>query len=368
MKVTKYILTIVFLLFIAFMVYIATQPNAYKISREKEIAVSKENTYDYINDFSTWKKWFDLEDYDKSAKLSYSTKPGNNNPSFTWNSSTLNGKITTSKSILSDTLYQDIQIGNSTHKITWIFTSNKNGTKVNWSMEGLNSFKWKLNNFLQSGIDVVYGGLFEKGLNQIEKNLISELNSFKIIQNGILTKNATYFIQQKDSCSLDNLQTNYKKALQNTMQFVKNNSIKTINIPFIIVHERNEIKNYIVYSLCIPTENEILIPIESKIKNGYFDTYIAYKTILIGDYLHLKKARKKTEEAILKLDYTIDTNNNYIEIYKVSLPETKNASKWVTELYYPIKKKFVKPVIITNSSLKKDSIKTNVIESIKPEI
>ena len=365
MKITKYILTIFLLLFTAFFVFIATQQNDYKISREKDINIEKDILYTYINDFSTWKEWLDLKGYDKSTILTYTAKTTNKNPSFAWKSTTLNGKITTSKSVLSDTIYQNILIGEDTHKITWYFTSNDKSTKVNWFMEGKTSFRWKLNSFIKSGIDAVYGGLFEKGLNKIEQNLIAELSSFKITQNGFVTRNANYFIQQKDSCTLDNFQTNYQKIVKNTKQFANNNNLKTIDLPFIIVQERNKIKNYILYSVCLSTEEEVLIPEGSKVTNGYFDNYLAYKTTLSGNYSHLESARKKTEESILKLDYIINTNNNYIEIYKVSSPETKNTSKWVTELYYPIKKKYIKPDLITDATPKKDSIKAIVIESVQ---
>ena len=361
MKIAKYLLTIFLLLCSAFFVFIATQQNKYKISREKEINIEKEILFNHINDLSTWEEWLELKGYDKSTILSYTAKTTNKSQSLTWKSSTLNDKITTTKSVPSDTIYQDIQIGNDKHKITWYFTSNNKSTKVNWSMEGKTSFRWKLNSFLKSGIDDIYGDLFEKGLNKIEGNLTTQLSAFKITQNGIVTRNANHFIQQKDSCSLDNFQTNYQKTVKNTKQFAKTNNLKTTDLPFIIVQERNKSKNYIIYSVCISTEEEILISEGSKITTGYFDNYLAYKTTVTGEYFHLESARKKTEEAILKLDYIINTNNNYIEIYKVGLTETKNASKWVTELYYPIKKKFIKPVE-TYIAPKKDSIKTIIIE------
>jgi hypothetical protein len=365
MKIIKYIFTIFLLLCSAFFVFIATQKNDYKITRQKEINVEKENLYNYINDFSTWKDWFDLKDFDKSVKQTFTVKTSEKNPSLTWKSSTINGKITTIKTIPSDTIYQNILIGDDIHKITWCFTSNNKTTKVNWSMEGKSSFKWKLNNFLKSGIDDIYGGLFESGLSQIEQNLIAELSSFKITQNGIVSKNTSYFIQQKDSCKIDNFLKNYQEIVESTKQFAKTNNFKTINLPFVIINERNNIDNYIIYSVCIATENEILISDENKITSGYFDDYIAYKTTLTGNYIHLESARKKTEKSILESDYVIDTNRNYIEIYKISLTETKNESKWVTEIYYPIKKKYVKPIEIINTDPIKDSTKVLVAQPVE---
>lgn len=358
MKIAKYLLTIFFLLLSAFFVFIATQQNEYKISREKEINVEKESIYAYIKDLSTWKDWFDLKDYDKSAILTYNE---NKNPSLSWKSTTLNGKITITKSIDSDTIFQDILIGKDKHKITWIFTGSNKKTKVSWFMEGENSFKWKLNSFLKSGIDDVYGDFFEKGLNQIEENLTAQLSAFKIADNGIVTRNRNNFIQQKDSCSLDNFQKNSFKIKQGLQKFAKDNSIKTFNTPFIIVKERKKSKNYILYSVCIPIESEILIPEVSKVSVGTFEEYTAYKVTLIGNYTHLEKARKKAEGSILKLDYIIDTNNNFIEVYKVSSEHTKNASKWITELYFPVKKKYIKP-IVPYKVPKNDSIKAIVLE------
>ena len=54
MKITKYILLLVILLSVAFVVFIATQPNDYEINREKIITTSKDNVFNYVNDYTTW--------------------------------------------------------------------------------------------------------------------------------------------------------------------------------------------------------------------------------------------------------------------------------------------------------------------------
>ena len=52
-------------------------------------------------------------------------------------------------------------------------------------------------------MDKVYGNLFENGINKIEKYLVTELESMKIVHGGVVTKHATNFIQQIDSCSIN---------------------------------------------------------------------------------------------------------------------------------------------------------------------
>ena len=343
MKITKYILLLALLLSVAFIVFIATQPNDYEINREKVIAISKDNVFNYVNDFTTWEDWFNLKELDSSTKVDYTTITSGLNAGFSWKSSTSEGKIKTTKSQLNDTILQDFHLNGNIHKISWIFTDTPKGTKVNWSMKGKLSFKWKFNTVLRSGMDKIYGVLFDKGISQIEKYLVNELESIKIIHGGIVIKHATNFIQQKDSCSIENFQLKSKEMLQNMIQFVKSNEIELKGLPFVMIDKRDEKLNYIKFSMCVPVEEEILTTEGSEISGNHFDEFSAFKSTLTGDYNHLKRARSKATEEFTKLNYVLDNNN--IEIYKVSLPKVKNPSQWVTEIYFPVKKKVFKPVV-----------------------
>ncbi|WP_320815560.1 hypothetical protein [Flavobacterium sp.] len=345
MKITKYILLLVLLLSVAFVVFIATQPNDYEINREKIITSSKENIFTYVNDFTTWEDWFNLKELDPSTKIDYTTITSGLGTGFSWKSTTSDGKIITTKAHQNDTIYQDFYLNDDVHKICWIFSETPKGTKVNWSMKGKLSFKWKFNAILKNGMDDVYGDIFENGINQIEKYLVNELESMKITHQGIVTKHAANFIQQKDSCSIDDFQLKSKKMLQNMIEFVEDNEIKLTGLPFVIIDKRDENLNYIKFAMCVPVEEEILTTEGSEISGNHFDEFLAYKTTLIGDYKHLKKARNKATEEFTKLNYVLDNSNKYIEIYKVSLPKVKNPSQWVTEIYFPVKKKIIKPVI-----------------------
>jgi hypothetical protein len=346
MKITKYILLLLLLLSIAFIVFIATQPNEYEIKREKIIATSNDNVFNYVNDITTWEDWFNLKDLDPSTTLNYTSITSGINSGLTWNSSTSNGKIKTTDFILNKSINQDFYLNQDLHKIYWVFTETNKGTKVNWSMKGKLSFKWKFNALLNNGMDDVFGDIFQKGIDQIEKYLVNELESMKITHHGIVTKHATNFIQQKDSCSIDDFQLKSKKMLQNMIDFVENNEIKLSGLPFVMIDKRDESLNFIKFAMCVPVEEEILTTEGSEISGNHFEEFLAFKTTLTGDYNHLKKARRKATEEFTKLDYVLDNNNKYIEIYKTSLPKVKNPSQWETEIYFPVKKKVIKPKII----------------------
>ncbi|WP_430400951.1 GyrI-like domain-containing protein [Flavobacterium sp.] len=364
MKITKYILLLLLLLSIAFIVFIATQPNEYEIKREKMIATSKDNVFNYVNDITTWEDWFNLKDLDPSTSISYTETTSGINSGFTWNSSTSNGKIKTTEFTLNKSINQDFYLNEELHKISWLFTETNKGTKVNWSMKGKLSFKWKFNALLKNGMDDVFGDIFQKGIDQIEKYLVNELESMKITHQGIVTKHATNFIQQKDSCSIDDFQLKSKKMLQNMIEFVENNEIKLSGLPFVMIDKRDENLNSIKFAMCVPVEEEILTTEGSEISGNRFDEFLAYKSTLTGDYKHLKKARKKAIDELLKLNYLQDNSNKYIEIYKVSLPKVKNPSQWETEIYFPVKKKVIKPTIVNPIEIQTNT-ELNSLENIE---
>lgn len=358
MKITKYIFLLLLLISVAFVVFIATQPNDYVISRERVISTSKDNVFNYVNDFSTWEEWFNLKEFDSSTIIDSSTTQFKDG--FSWKSATSNGKIKTTLTNPNDIINQDFYINDEIHKITWFFTETPKGTKINWTMKGKLSFKWKFNAILRNGMDDVYGTIFENGINQIEKYLVSELKSMKITHQGIVTKHATNFIQQVDSCSIDDFQAKSKNMLQNMIQFVEENEIELKGLPFVMVDKYDENKNFIKFAMCVPVEEEILTTEGSQISGNHFDEFTAFKTTLIGDYKHLKKARNKTIEEIEKLDYVIDKKNKYIEIYKVSLPKVKNPSQWITEIYFPVKKKIINPILIKTDTTSTENINIQV--------
>ena len=95
--------------------------------------------------------------------------------------------------------------------------------------------------------------------------------------------------------------------------------------------------------MCVPVEEEILTTEGSDISGGHFDEFLAIKTILTGDYSHNQEAWDKTLAYIKKKKLIEDLEGTNIEVYKVSLPKERKPSKWVTEIFVPIKKRVYIP-------------------------
>ena len=327
MKILKYVLLLLLLFSVAFIVFVATQPSDYKIKRSKEIIVAKDIIFNFVADSTAVADW------------------------SPWNIEDAVFKTTTA--IANDSLLQNIIVNNEENKSLFQFQKTKKGTLVTWEFNGKLDFKLKMLSVLKGGIDNVIGDDLEDGLKNIANYLVNELTTHSIKIEGLVTKHATNYIQQVDSCTLADFQKTSKKMLQNMLLFVEKNEIKITGLPFIVYENKNTANNLTVFAMCVPVEEEILTTEGSEISGGNFNEFLAIKTVLIGDYSHKKNALIKTKNYIAKNKLVQDIYGKQIEVYKISLPKERKPSKWVTEIYIPIQKKIYKPKV--KSTTAKDS-------------
>lgn len=318
MRILKYIFLLLVLFSLAFVVFVATQPGEYKIIRSKEINISKDILFNFIADTTATADW---SPWDK------------------------NDVVFKNDSIISnDTLSQQIFVSENPNKSIFQFKKTAKGTLVTWELNGKMDFKAKLANALQGGVQNVIGDKLVDGLKNIDNYLVKELSTYNIEIEGLVTKHATNYIQQIDTCARADFQKESKRLLQNMISFVEQNEIIITGLPFIVFENKKLPNNKIAFAMCVPVEEEILTTEGSEISGGHFDEFLAIKTILTGDYSHNKEAWSKTASYIAKEKLIEDIQGKHIEIYKVSLPKERKPSKWVTEIYVPIKRKEVPKV------------------------
>ena len=325
MRILKYILLLLLLLSVAFVVFVATQKADYKIVRSKEIKIAPDVVFTFVSDSSSnqdWSPW-------KSEEASFK-----------------NIKITPN-----DSLIQNITISEIKNESLMRFQKTKNGVLITWEMKGNLDFNLKLLSVLQGGVENVIGDKLEEGLENIDTYLVKELKTYNIKINGLVTKHMTNYIQQIDTCSIADFHKVSKSMLQNMMSFVEKNEIEILGLPFITYESISTNDNEIIFAMCVPVEEEILTTPGSEISGGHFDEFLAVKTTLTGDYTHRKEAWNKARNYVRKNKLAEDSfNGKFIEVYKVSLPKERKPSKWVTELYVPVKKKVSAPKPKTETS------------------
>jgi hypothetical protein len=98
-----------------------------------------------------------------------------------------------------------------------------------------------------------------------------------------------------------------------------------------------------------------------------FESIQAVKTTLTGDFTHIEEAIAKTLEFISANQFVVDSTFSRLEVYRSGKTEIKNPSKWLTEIYIPVKPKAIK-VATANIPLDTNNIKKEkIIETPKKE-
>ena len=352
MKIFKY-LTLLFLLFLlAFVVFVATQPATYQITKKKEINSPTEVVFEYVNDFSNWNDW---QQFNKDENFTFTTSENTiGEKSFVkWDSNTIIATTFAQK----DSIVQNYIESANKQTLHWKFKKTKTGTLALVTIKGDLTFKEKIYSVLNGGITSYVGPQIEESLVKINNYLVNELGNFDIKVQGLVSLPETNYIEQKDSCLVKDFPKKSKALLKTMKTFIKNNDIETLSVPFVIFYN-NPSGSMMKYAMCVPVKDEILTTPESQIQGKNFKSFLAVKTILKGDYSHMKNAWSKARNYIAENKFTEDKASVYMGIYKKSAPEVNEPSKWETEIYIPIVKKKPKSRkrVVTDSTMTSTSV------------
>ncbi|WP_339836124.1 GyrI-like domain-containing protein [uncultured Flavobacterium sp.] len=347
MKILKYIFLLLLLCGIAGFVFIATQPGEYSITKSKEISASKDVVFNFVKDYNNWNLWNSNIDSTSSKELiSEDSKTYtilNRNESIIYE---------TLKLYNSDSITQKLTQENLIHNLVWKFTPTKKGTLLSCEMKGTMTLKQKVFSVLQGGAQNYLGDDIKNSITNIDKYLTNQLNKFNIKIYGLVTKEGSLFIKQIDSSSIQNFSSISRIKIPELVKFAKDNVINYTETPFVLFDSWNTSNNKTKFSICLPVKEEIITSEDSDVLGGELFEFRAVKVTLTGDYSHLKKAWDGGFKFIERNKLTLDTNGNYIESYKVSSPNEKEPSKWITDIYIPIKTEIIpKKKAITNVSV-----------------
>jgi len=344
MRILKYIFLLLFLFLIGFSVYVATQDANYDVTRSKVIKNPKATVFNYINDYRNWETFGSWILEDKTIKFTYPELSAGNGASCSWIGNDGNGNMKTIFVKENDSISQIKFYKGQTSQLFWKFKDTVGGTKVTWRGKGTLDFKSKVLAFLNGGINIMVGDVYEKSLENLNKTLDYEINTFSIKVNGIVNRKGGYYLKQFKVCKEKDVTRNIKIMLPRMRRFFEKNSLVMNGKPFIIYHQYDRTNDIIGFSVCMPISDSIHISEGSDIESRELKPYRALKTTLIGDYSHTQQTWNQAYQYIAKNNLIRNTSQQIIEVYSKNMDDNKSPSKWVTEVYVPIyPKAIVKP-------------------------
>ncbi|WP_298392311.1 GyrI-like domain-containing protein [Flavobacterium sp.] len=356
MRILKYIFLLLFLILIGLSVFVATQKANYDVTRSKVIKNPRATVFNYINDYRNWETFNSWILEDESIKFTYPELSAGKGASCSWQSGSNSGNLKTIYVKENDSISQKMVSNNENSQISWKFKDTVGGTKVTWSSKGTLDFKSKVLAFFQGGINSVVGDANEKSLENLNKTLDYEINTYSIKINGIVNRPGGFYLKQFKFCKEKDITRNIKIMLPRMRRFFEKNSLVMNGKPFIIYHKYDRTNDIIGFSVCMPIRDSIFISPGSDMQSGELKPYTALKTTLTGDYSHTQQTWNKAYQHIAKNNLVRNTSQQIIEVYTKNMDDNKSPSKWVTEVYVPVYPKVVarpayrKPVDSTSVS------------------
>lgn len=166
------ILIAVAAVFALFLLFVATRPGEFKVTRSATMNASARTVFPHVNDFRRWQAWSPWEKLDSEMKKTYEGPPEGTGTMYSWEGKKEvgAGKMTITESRPYDNIRIKLEFFRpyaGTNTTDFAFQPRGSQTNVVWSMTGHNSFMGKFF-CLFMNMDKMIGGKFEEGLAELK--------------------------------------------------------------------------------------------------------------------------------------------------------------------------------------------------------
>lgn len=347
MRILKYLFLLLLLSLVALSIFVATQKGEFTVERSKIINSPKSAVFNYVNDTKNWQDWNSLAVEDSLITITLSEITIGKGSSLTWDGKQGTGDLQTINVKENDSIIQTMNFNGNAAEVSMRFKDTVGGTKISWKAKGKMGFMFKVLTAFNGGAGGIIGSIFEKSLNNLDKKLDYEINTYSVKVDGLVNHPETFYLAQTFTSEFSKVGKNSGIVFSKITAFCKKNNVVISGKPFVIYHTYDKIKELTTLSICIPIQDPIFIIEGSDISSKTLKSFEAVKTTLTGDYSHTKNALDKTEEYLRSKYLTADSAFSHLEIFTIGKNEINNPSKWMTEIYYPIKQKvIVKPATV----------------------
>lgn len=151
-----------------FLIYVACQPNDFRVARSQEIAASPADLFPYVNELRRWASWSPYEKLDPTMKKTYEGPAAGTGAKYSWtgDGQVGAGSITITDSLPNEQVLIKLEMQRPftcANDVTFTFEAVGSQTRVTWQMTGKYAFIPKvMHQFLD--LDKMCGRQFAEGL------------------------------------------------------------------------------------------------------------------------------------------------------------------------------------------------------------
>lgn len=167
------ILIVLVVVIAAVLVYAATRPNDFVVTRSASIKAPAETIFPLINDFRRWPEWSPFEKLDPQMQRTLSGADSGKGAAYAWegNSKAGKGRMEITNSVPSSQVALKLDFEKpfrANNTVDFTLSPSGEGTTVTWAMRGARPFIAKLMGLFMN-FDALIGRDFEAGLDNLRR-------------------------------------------------------------------------------------------------------------------------------------------------------------------------------------------------------
>jgi len=335
MKILKNALIALGIIILVVVIYLATLNGKYNVHRTHFIKAPNAVVFNNVNDYKNWKVWGPWNEIDSTLVYNFPKNTVGKGATYSWKGNKGGGSMKMLKSEPYKLIENKIHFeGQGDADGYWNFKEIKGGTEVTWGMKGEMPF---LLRFMAKKMDKQVGPMFKRGLIQLDSTIQKGLRVHSVTDNGITEFGGGYYLFKTVSCRISEVEKNMNAMFQSLFKYAKNNNIKIAGNPFAINYKWDEKNQVAMFSTCIPVQERIITDKNSKVLTGFMKPIKGLKITAKGNYIYLADAWKFAYTALGEKGLEQPKGSNSLEVYVNNPSEVVNPSKWITEIYIPVK-------------------------------
>jgi effector-binding domain-containing protein len=345
-KLLKYLLYILLVLLIGGTIFFGIKEGNFNVSSSKEMEAPMGMIYKTVNEYRSWEDWGPWMEMDPNVKLTYSDTTYGSGASYSWDSEhpeVGNGTIRTIDVEENSSIKQEIifetPLGDSKSDVYWVFEPVENSTKVKvtWGMKGEHNFLEKVFiSFQSEPFEQSLKSMFDKGLGNLEINLLNEMKNYSIVVDGIKQHGGGYYMYTTAASKISEIGSKMAPMFGSVSDFMNKNKITFGGMPFTVYNQIDEVNSTVIFSTCIPINERVITPVGSSVLCGYLEPSRSLKTTLKGNYNYLEEAYQKARSFMKENNLSADITSPMFEVYANDPDLVSNPAEWITEIYIPL--------------------------------
>lgn len=331
MKILLRIILGVLIIFVIIVLIGLFLPSEIHVERSMAIKAPQKLLFEQVNNLHNWRDWSPWHRLDPKMKIVYSGPLEGTGASYSWNSKNKdvgNGKITILYSKPYDSLSTEMDfMQKRVARGYYIFKELDSITLVTWGFKtdlGKNPFA----RYFGLMMDKYVGGDFEKGLNNLD-SIAGNLSPYIV---KVKELNGFNYVSIRQNCSWENVSSLMADSYGKLMTYIKRSGARMTDSPYAIYHNMDE--GMMDLEMGIPVDR-ILVAKGSILSGSYKASPVA-EVDYYGFYDKLGEAHNALQDWVIKMN--LELNGSPMEQYVTDPSLEPDTSKWLTRIYYPVKR------------------------------